>query len=463
MTAPRDPTSDADDGDESHDQQRGGERRVGSDRRLRARRSLPAPRLLERGDGGAVGPAAHLDLNGDRPLTFMRLGRQDLETGMRAVRDGARPTAVVTGVAESRETTVRARHLTQEAGVSRLADPLLFRTALDGYRTAPNLQTLDYTPGRDGDPYRPEEFDDPDLERRVGRSVVGAQVDLRTGAAMSGAFVVERIDDPWLAVNQRLLRIGADAAAAWDVPLIATLPLRMSGFDRLESQRLLVRALAARRPAAWLLMIDGISEDSSPERLVAALRLALLLQATSAPVILARAGDLRRLFWALGVAGVEFGLGRLLRFSVPDFRKTKRGPGPTPGPRVELPSLGCSVPFEQARRLLAGELVAEVDCTCAACSAAVTLAARMNAAAEHDAHVVLEQAKFARGKTPAARVDALDSDLRAAVGRCGWAEPGEPLGGLRPRIERQRAALQAAVEAGLLEPARLADELRLFD
>jgi hypothetical protein len=36
-------------------------------------------------------------------------------------------------------------------------------------------------------------------------------------------------------------------------------------------------------------------------------------------------------------------------------------------------------------------------------------------------------------------------------------------GGTRTRIERQRRALQAAAEAGLLEPARLAAELRLFD
>jgi hypothetical protein len=34
---------------------------------------------------------------------------------------------------------------------------------------------------------------------------------------------------------------------------------------------------------------------------------------------------------------------------------------------------------------------------------------------------------------------------------------------LAERIDRQRRALTAGVEAGLLEPARLAAELRLFD
>jgi hypothetical protein len=393
----------------------------------------------------------------------MRLGRQDLEAGMRAVSQGAVPTAVVTGLGEARDTTTRARLLTRNARVGWFADPLLFRTSLDGYRTAPNLQALDYTPGRDGDPYRYAEFDDVDLARRVGRSVVGAQVDLLATGAISGAFVIDRIDDPWLGVNQRLLRISADAAQAWGTPVLAALPLRMSGFEQLEEQRLLVRALAARRPSAWLLMADGLSESSSPDRIVATLRLALLLQTAGAPVILARSGDLRRLFWAFGIAGAEFGLGRMLRFSVPDFRKDKRGPGPTPGPRIELPSLACSVPVEQGRRLLEQELIPEADCDCEACSAAGSLAERMTAVAEHDAHIVIAESLDMRGVEPLTRVERLDAALGAASARCAWAERDGPLRGLRQRIDRQRRALHGAVEDGLLEPARVADELRLFE
>ena len=382
---------------------------------------------------------------------------------MRAAGDRLKPTAVITGLAESRETIVRVRHLTREAEVPWLADPLLFRTGLEGYRTAPKLQALDYTPGRDGDPYLPAEFDDADLSRRVGRSVVGAQVDLLATGAISGAFTVSRIDDPWLAVNQTLLRIGADAAAAWSVPLVAALPIRMSGFDELEAQRLLVRALAARRPDAWLLMADGLVEDSGVERIVATLRFALLLQAASAPVILARSGDLRRLAWSLGVAGAEFGLGRLLRFAIPDFRKAKRGPGPTPGPRMEFPSLACSLPFEQARRLLAGDLVAEAECTCPSCADAASLAARMASVAEHDAHMVLREAAALAAQRPDERVADFDRVLQAAAGRAGWVDSDASADGVRARLERQRRVLDAATEAGLLEPARLAAELRLFD
>ena len=437
---------------------------AGRGRRLRARRAAPPLRLIEQGEGGsASSTTARLNLTGDGPITLMRLGRTDLTAGISAVRAGARPTAVVTALSESRDTTVRARRLSGEAGVPWLSDPSLFRAGLDGYRTAPNLQALDYTPGRDGDPYRPDEFQDDDLVRRVGRSVIGAQVDLLCGGAISGAFAVSRIDDPWLAVNQALLRIGADAATAWDVPLIAALPLRMAGFDDLEQQRLLVRALAARRPAAWLLMLDGLSEDRGSERTVAALRLALLLQAASAPVILARAGDLRRLAWALGIAGAEFGLGRLLRFSVPDFRKAKRGPGPTPGPRMELASMAMSVPSGQARQLLGRELVAEADCDCGGCSGAESLEARIAAIPEHDAHTVVAEAADLAGQSPAERCDALDRALQEAANRSTWLADDGVTVDLRTRIQRQRRVLHAAAEAGLLEPARLAAELRLFD
>ena len=323
----------------------------GRGRRLRARRAAPPLRLIEAGEGGGGSVGVRLELTSDAPMAFMRLGGKDLDDGMSAINDRTRPSAVITGLGESRETISRARHLASARGTPWLGDPLLFRTGLEGYRTRSSLHDLDYTPGRDGDPYSPDEFADEDLTRRVGRSVVGAQLDLLAAGAIGGAFVVNRIDDPWLEVNQRLLRVASEAAAAWDVPLIAALPLRMSGFDDLESQRLLVRALMARRPAAWLLMADGLSEDSGVDRILAGLRLALALQAASAPVILARAGDLRRLAWSVGIAGAEFGLGRWLRFAVPDFRKPSRGPGPTPGPRMELPSLVRSLPFTQASRV----------------------------------------------------------------------------------------------------------------
>ncbi len=433
-------------------------------RKLRVR-SAPPPRLVEHGeDSRPDSPELRLSLaNRKRPITLMRLNGSDLEPAMRAVNAGATPTAIVTGLAESRETTARARRLTNEAKTAWLADPLLFRTGLPGYKTASNLQTLDYTPGRDSEPYRPEEFSDSDLTRRVGRSVVGAQMDIGASGALGGAFVIRAMDDAWLPVNQELLRIGVDAATGWSSPFIGVLPLRMMGFDQLEAQRLLVRTLAARRPDAWLLQADGLSEDSSTRRIVATLRLALLLQATGAPVIVGRAGALRRLFWAFGVGGAEFGLGRLLRFSVPDFTKSGRGPGPVPGPRFEMPSLCSSLPNELAQWLVEHEFVAEAECPCPACQQADSPGADFVTTVEHDAHVVVGQADDLSELAPSARAASLDSDLQSAIRE--WRRIDQTTGrlGAPDRLESQIRALHEGVEAGLLEPARLAAELRLVD
>src|SRR5436305_5436577 len=142
------------------------------------------------------------------------------------------------------------------------------------YRTAPNLQALDYTPGRDADPYRPEEFEDRELQLRVGRSVVGAQGDIGASGALSGAFVISDPADPWLPVSQRLLGIGADAAAAGGLPLLAVLPVRLGAFESGVAQQTLVRAFSAKVPAGWYLLADGLSEESSVDRILAALEMA---------------------------------------------------------------------------------------------------------------------------------------------------------------------------------------------
>jgi hypothetical protein len=432
-------------------------------RKLRVR-PAPPPRLVEHGeDGRPSSPDLRLELGDrERPITFMRLNGGDLEPAMRAVNAGAAPTAIITGLAESRETTARARRLASETNTAWLTDPLLFRTGLPGYRTARNLQALDYTPGRDSEPYTPDEFSDSDLARRVGRSVVGAQMDVGASGALGGAFVINAVDDAWLPVNQELLRIEADAAAGWNSPFIGVLPLRMMGFERPEAQRLLIRALAARRPEAWLLQADGLSEDSSAQRIVATLRLALLLQATGALVIVGRAGALRRLFWAFGIGGAEFGLGRLLRFSVPDFTKSGGGPGPVPGPRVEMPSLCSSLPHDLAQWFLEREFVAESECSCPACLRADSPGNDFATTIEHDAHVVVGQAADLAEHAPSARAALLDSELQSAIRE--WRRIDQTTGrlGSPDRLESQMKALHEGVEAGLLEPARLAAELRLL-
>jgi hypothetical protein len=435
------------------------------ERHLRAVRQPPPPQLIEAGDGGMrETPELRIESSAESaPITLLRLGSHDLEAGARALTAGSRPSALITGIGEGKETSARARRHAAETEVPWLVDPLLFRTGLEGYRTAPHLQTLDYTPGRDADPYRPSEFGDEELGRRIARGVIGTQMDLGASGALSGAFAIDDVEDPWLAVNRRLLRIGAGAAGAWAAPLIGVLPIRMGGFDDPARQAILARALTNRPPTAWLLMADGLSESSSTARIVSALRLALLLQATGTPVILGRCGDLRRLFLAFGVAGVEFGLGRMLRFAIPDFTKASRGPGPVHGPRIELPSLCCSLPYERAGLLLGQELIAESECACAACMRGISPAARPEAAAEHDGHVVLSSTAALAGRSAPERVEAYESELISAVRE--WRRVGLAGGdlGRENRAESQLRVLRVAVESGLLEPARVAEELSLLD
>lgn len=433
---------------------------------LRATRPPPPPRLVEPGEGG-VGEKPRLRLSSgaeDSPITLMRLGAKDLEAGGRAIAGGAKPNAIVTGMGDGHETALRARRLAADTDTAWLIDSLLFRTGLEGYRTAPRLQTLDYVPGRDADPYSSPEFAEGDLDKKVGRGVIGAQVDLGASGALSGAFVLDDPNDPWLAVNRRLLRHGTAAAAAWGAPLIAELPLRMAGFDDPRSQSALVRTLSKgkRRPAAWLLMADGLSDSSSSGRIVAALRLALMMEASGMRVILARAGDLRRLFLAFGLSGIEFGLGRFLRFAVPDFTTKERGPGPVWGPRIELPSLCCSLSYERSGLLIAQELVAEIDCDCPACST-TTLGASQERAAEHDAHAVAASTDPLAGLSPRERVERYDAELTAAAYE--WRRIGNEGGefGRVNQVDSQRRTLDLAVQSGLLEPLRIAAEANLLD
>jgi hypothetical protein len=433
-------------------------------RRLRASRRLPPLRLLELGDAGASGSTT-LVLSGrpaDPPSLFVRVGSVDLGAALRAVAAGARPAAIVTGLSESRDVTSRARRLTREHQIPWLCDPVLYRTALPGYRTAKHLQDLDYAPGRDADPYTAEEFENPALMRHVARGVVGVQMDVGASGSWAGSFVSSGMQDPWLRVNQQLLQVGISAAQEWSTPVLAGLPVRMMGFETIENQRLFVRALSSSRPAAWVLMLDGLTETSSPRRIVAALRLALALQASGIPVFISRAGALRRLFWAFGIRGAEIGLGRLLRFYVPDYRAGRGGPGPTPL-RFETPSLACSLSVSAVWDLLMAEVIAEADCDCPACQAHATLSERLEHVAEHNLHVAMAEALRWAGVLPTERVAQLDRTLSQADHSLRLLELDGVGSGAPGTLGQMRRALDLAVQSGFLEPERVAAELRLFD
>src|SRR6185312_2772495 len=115
------------------------------EQKVRVKRPLPPPRLVEHGDDDPRDkPSLEVPSQpAGRPVTLMRLGGADLRAGVRAAAANTPPSAIVLSIAERREIAARARRLSAEFGVARLTDPLLFRTALEGYRTAPNLQSLD--------------------------------------------------------------------------------------------------------------------------------------------------------------------------------------------------------------------------------------------------------------------------------------------------------------------------------
>ena len=94
---------------------------------------------------------------------------------------------------------------------------------------------------------------------------------------------------------------------------------------------------------------------------------------------------------------------------------------------------------------------------------AASLDERLARLAEHNAHVVLAEVAALAGRSPLERVGDLDAALRSARQRTAWLDRSESTSTIRARVDHHRRVLHGAVEAGLLEPARLLAELRLFD
>lgn len=351
------------------------------------------------------------------------------------------------------------RRQARELGVPWICDPLLFKTALPGYTTARHLQGLDYAPGRDERPYSAADFADPGVPRWIGRNVVGVQYDIGASAVCTGGFVLQGLPDPWLPISTALHRAGIDAAAAFGrLPTIASVSVRMRDFMDPEHQIALARSYSARRPDFFLLMLDGVHADSSPKRIVAAIRLALILQRLGAPVVVARSGELRRLFHAFGVWGVEAGLGRLLRFAVSDYDSSGGGPGPSHA-RFEVPALGMALRPEEALAVLGSGRVP--PCQCPACLRVSDPQDQVAAGSEHDAHVAAGLTKAWKNTASTQRVAMLETELRRQVKLCATLrEDGvDLLDGGRP--ERWLRALVEGVQQGLLVPDRLTGQAPL--
>lgn len=220
-------------------------------RQLTVRRLPPQERLITQGTMSSAEPGRlrFSPDSADAPMLLLRTGQRDLEVVLGAIADGARPSAVVTGMGERPDVTTRVRRALRESGVPWAPDPLLFRTALPGYKTARYLQDLDYAPGRDEDPYTPADFADSEQVNYVGRNVVGRAHDYQANAVWAGGFYVSDPDSPWLRINSHLLRVGIAARDGWsDLPILAPVIIRLGGFLELEDQLALVRAMIVRKP-----------------------------------------------------------------------------------------------------------------------------------------------------------------------------------------------------------------------
>lgn len=431
-------------------------------RKLRAvQRPVPVARLFTEGevpfDGGPL-----LKVGGgtdDRPLVLVRAGGQDVEAVRRGIAQGAQPSGVTVGLGELKTTVRGVRGIANDHGVPWGSDPLLYKTTFTGYRTSQSLQQWDYTPGRDADPYTAEELADPTALRQITRKSIGHQYDMGAGFVVGADFYVSSVSDPMFGICRRAIGLSIDARDAYGPrPLIAPVRIDLNGFERPEDQALLVRALAARRPDAYLLHLNGLHEDATAKRIFAALRLMLALETVGAPVIFARPGDLRHAALAAGVRGVEVGLGRLLRFSAPDYNKASRGPGPVP-PRFEFPTLVASLPGSSCQVALEAGRLEECACPCPSCSGK-SVAERVAGAPVHNLHKIIEGVTGLAGLTAIERCTQLD----AALARASWL-----LNGLKHphakvvqrRGGKMRSAIDELGEQGLLVPDAAAEALGL--
>lgn len=425
-------------------------------RHLKSTRRPAAQRLFEHGEAGSGGPLSlQFHPQAERaPHLLMRVGPRDLPHALTAIDAGAKPAGLVSGLNEHRDFTIEARRSCARLQLDWFCDPQLWKTALPGYRTSKQLQLLDYAPGRDAEPYAAAEFENRDLERQVGGGVVGAQFDAGANGVFGGAFVMRSPADPWLDVSLRMLRLGlAERDLLGARPLVATVPLDLARFTDEQDQDQLIKALSAHRPDAYLLMLSGLDEDSSSERIVAALRLSLLLQQSGVPVLISRVGALRHLLLAFGVRGVEFGLGRLLRFSIPDYSK-KGGPGAEA--RFELPSLLGALKPGPALAALTAEVLPETNCECAGCVDLASASDQVSHAPVHAAHIICSEGSALEGVAPRQRV----KNLERRLGEAQWRWQALCQAGViekPPRyLQRFEAAIELGREAGLLDPQRVA-------
>jgi hypothetical protein len=370
---------------------------------------------LLRGDAASVAATKPQPYDRSRrPLLFVRAGREK-DPLPRACSRLCHPDVVIASIAD--QTARReARRVAGYGNALFAVDPFTFRFGSANFALSSRLASVGFAPADGIQPFQPGHFRDLEASRAFAADVVDHQVDAAATFLFGAAFVIRSIDDPWLVRTAKLLEesVRRRDVSAPDTPLFAPLPLAIEAFITEEAQSRLVNKLSRANVDGYVLMFDQLEEASPPALIVAAVRLALLLQQTGRPVVVARAGSLRHVFLAFGIAGVELGLGRYAGFRLSDFQA--RRPFGASKPRFEFSSLLMTATPELASKILNAGVLPETNCACPGCGRASDAATRIARTVEHDA-ATYEGERIALADMPASqRVEVLERAVSEGLG-----------------------------------------------
>lgn len=368
--------------------------------------------LLEQCDGGH--PVLRLTAypRDARPLLFLRTGR---ERGplKAACASATKPSGIIAPLVDL-SARQEARQVAGHCDIYFSADPQFYRFAHASFTASRRLTDVSFAPADKITPYQPDHFRDLDHARETAGAVVEDQIEAGANFLFGASCTVRGVDDKWLPRSAKLLEesVRHRDYRNSELPLFAQLVLSLDGFCSADAQARLANQLSRADVDGYLLLVDQLVAESPPGLLVAAIRLALVLQQTGRPVVLGRADTLSHLFLSFGIAGIERGLGRAHGFRLSDF--DKRTPIAMRPARFEIPSLLASFTPEQAERILASGLVPESSCPCSACASATSIRQRLARTVEHDAVMYEQLCDELDGVDPRLRVARLSAAVDAA-------------------------------------------------
>jgi hypothetical protein len=345
------------------------------------------------------------------PRVYARVGVHDVGAFTQACLHGYLPTGVVVGVTEPAAISP-ARRAANGTGMEFAVDPLVPRMSFMGFSRTKSLTKLAYSPAG-LEPHQAIDFKANEEAKEFVRAVLREQDERGTSRLFAPALAIRSADDRAIATNAKLLDYALAEEGVFRKPIAAQVPVSLEVICTVDAQTELANRLRRGEPDEHWLMLDPLGPPGQVGEAFFALRFALLLQETGRPSIVARAGYLRHLLLAFGVAGVEVGLGRLDGVRFADYQRDG-GPGYIP-PRFEFPRLLCALPRDRAAAILEAGVLPESDCPCRSCQEATSVAEKLEATAEHNAYVLHTEQLAHAGVAPAERVNRLHAAIETAL------------------------------------------------